>query len=156
MRDRIVGLFSDLSPQSPSLHATFGGRACPIHAPRSDRVKLYHDRQPPFSLRGIYVGPPARANAPSLLLLPPVLLTSTPPLRCLPSLDCESRSRTSCPILHPSVTMLTVRTCSGAGIGGLTCAIALAKFPDIEIVLYEAASQLCEVGAGVGIFPRMF
>lgn len=35
------------------------------------------------------------------------------------------------------------------------CALALSRCPDIEIEIYEAASQLAEVGAGFGIFPRM-
>ncbi|KAJ7031865.1 hypothetical protein C8F04DRAFT_1109318 [Mycena alexandri] len=48
---------------------------------------------------------------------------------------------------------LRVAIC-GAGIGGLTLAVALSQYPDIEVELYEAASTLAEVGAGVGIFPR--
>ncbi|RDB27667.1 Salicylate hydroxylase [Hypsizygus marmoreus] len=42
----------------------------------------------------------------------------------------------------------------GAGIGGLTAAVALSDFPDIEIEIYEGAAQLAEVGAGIGLFPR--
>ncbi|KAF8217130.1 salicylate hydroxylase [Mycena galopus ATCC 62051] len=42
----------------------------------------------------------------------------------------------------------------GAGIGGLTLAVALSQYPDIEVELYEAATTLTQVGAGVGIFPR--
>lgn len=42
----------------------------------------------------------------------------------------------------------------GAGIGGLILAVALSRYPDIEVIVYEAASKLAEVGAGVGIFPR--
>ncbi|KAJ7289283.1 hypothetical protein C8J57DRAFT_428970 [Mycena rebaudengoi] len=42
----------------------------------------------------------------------------------------------------------------GAGIGGLTLALALAQYPDIEVEIYEAASALAEIGAGIGIFPR--
>lgn len=44
---------------------------------------------------------------------------------------------------------------SGAGIGGLVCALALSRCPDIEVAVYEAASQFGEVGAGVSVFPRM-
>ncbi|CAK5267917.1 unnamed protein product [Mycena citricolor] len=43
---------------------------------------------------------------------------------------------------------------SGGGIGGLTLALALSRYPDIEVQIYEAAKSLSEVGAGVGIFPR--
>ncbi|KAG5727722.1 Salicylate hydroxylase [Termitomyces sp. T112] len=42
----------------------------------------------------------------------------------------------------------------GAGIGGLTAAAALSAYPDIDIEIYEAATQLTELGAGIGIFPR--
>ncbi|KAJ6513511.1 hypothetical protein DFH09DRAFT_1197196 [Mycena vulgaris] len=42
----------------------------------------------------------------------------------------------------------------GAGIGGLTLALALSQYPDIEVEVYEAATTLAEVGAGIGIFPR--
>ncbi|EEB95696.1 hypothetical protein MPER_05292, partial [Moniliophthora perniciosa FA553] len=48
---------------------------------------------------------------------------------------------------------LRVAIC-GAGIGGLTCALALSKFPDIEIDVYESAGKLAEIGAGIGLFPR--
>lgn len=48
---------------------------------------------------------------------------------------------------------LRVAIC-GAGIGGLTCALALAKYGDVQVDVYESASQLAEVGAGIGIFPR--
>lgn len=43
---------------------------------------------------------------------------------------------------------------SGGGIGGLCLAVALSKFPDIEISLYEAAQSFKEVGAGVMIWGR--
>ncbi|KAF9454477.1 FAD/NAD(P)-binding domain-containing protein [Macrolepiota fuliginosa MF-IS2] len=52
-----------------------------------------------------------------------------------------------------TTTRLRVGIC-GAGIGGLVLAVALSKYPDIEVTVYEAASKLAEVGAGVGIFPR--
>jgi 2-polyprenyl-6-methoxyphenol hydroxylase-like FAD-dependent oxidoreductase len=48
----------------------------------------------------------------------------------------------------------TKREHSGAGIGGLTLALALSQYPDIEVELYDAAATLAEVGAGIGIFPR--
>lgn len=47
----------------------------------------------------------------------------------------------------------------GGGIGGLSTAIALARIADIEVTVFEQASQLGDVGAGVGIAPngmRMF
>lgn len=43
---------------------------------------------------------------------------------------------------------------SGAGIGGLTFALALSRYTDIDIDIYESARALTEVGAGIGIFPR--
>ncbi|KAJ7736563.1 hypothetical protein DFH07DRAFT_99322 [Mycena maculata] len=48
---------------------------------------------------------------------------------------------------------LRVAIC-GAGIGGLTLALALSQYPDIDIEIYEASRTLAEVGAGIGIFPR--
>ncbi|KAJ6582241.1 salicylate hydroxylase [Mycena capillaripes] len=48
---------------------------------------------------------------------------------------------------------LRVAIC-GAGIGGLTLAVALSQYPDIDVELYDAAATLTEVGAGIGIFPR--
>ena len=41
----------------------------------------------------------------------------------------------------------------GAGIGGLTTAIALAK-KGIQVKIYERASEIKEVGAGVWIAPN--
>ncbi|KAF9017208.1 salicylate hydroxylase [Hymenopellis radicata] len=52
-----------------------------------------------------------------------------------------------------SAPRLRVAIC-GAGIGGLVCALALSRCPDIEVDVYEAASQFGEVGAGVSVFPR--
>ena len=53
---------------------------------------------------------------------------------------------------------LTTFTCSdsGGGVGGLTLAVALSKYPDIEVEVFEAAKQFTEIGAGVGIWPRAF
>ncbi|KAJ7625713.1 hypothetical protein FB45DRAFT_922131 [Roridomyces roridus] len=48
---------------------------------------------------------------------------------------------------------LKVAIC-GAGIGGLTLALALSQYPDIDVEVYEAATSLAEVGAGIGVFPR--
>jgi len=45
---------------------------------------------------------------------------------------------------------------SGGGVGGLTLAVTLSKYPDIEVEVFEAARQFTEVGAGVGIWPRAF
>jgi hypothetical protein len=45
---------------------------------------------------------------------------------------------------------------SGGGVGGLTLAVALSKYPDIEVEVFEAARQFTEIGAGVGIWPRAF
>ncbi|KAF9027712.1 FAD/NAD(P)-binding domain-containing protein [Hymenopellis radicata] len=42
----------------------------------------------------------------------------------------------------------------GGGIGGVTLALALSKYPDIRFDLYEAAGAFEEIGAGVGIFAR--
>ncbi|KAF7292584.1 hypothetical protein MIND_01155900 [Mycena indigotica] len=43
---------------------------------------------------------------------------------------------------------------SGAGIGGLTLALTLSQYPDIDVDLFEASKSLQEVGAGVAVFPR--
>ncbi|KII84074.1 hypothetical protein PLICRDRAFT_46407 [Plicaturopsis crispa FD-325 SS-3] len=42
----------------------------------------------------------------------------------------------------------------GAGVGGMVCALALARDPSIEVELYEATSRFGEIGAGIGIWPR--
>ncbi|PCH44584.1 salicylate hydroxylase [Wolfiporia cocos MD-104 SS10] len=47
----------------------------------------------------------------------------------------------------------TVAICGG-GVGGLTCAVALSRYPDIQVNIYEAASKFAEVGAGIGMWPR--
>jgi salicylate hydroxylase len=46
--------------------------------------------------------------------------------------------------------------CSGGGVGGLTLAVALSKYPDIQVELFEAAKSFTEVGAGIGLWPRAF
>lgn len=52
-----------------------------------------------------------------------------------------------------SGTRFRVAIC-GAGIGGLTTAVTLSRFPDIEVEIFEGAQQLAELGAGIGLFPR--
>jgi salicylate hydroxylase len=42
----------------------------------------------------------------------------------------------------------------GGGPGGLSTAIALAKIPNIDSTIYEQASVLREVGAGISIGPN--
>ncbi|KAH9847299.1 salicylate hydroxylase [Lenzites betulinus] len=42
----------------------------------------------------------------------------------------------------------------GGGVGGLTCAVALSRFNNIDVDIYEAASEFAEVGAGIGVWPR--
>ncbi|OAX37334.1 FAD/NAD(P)-binding domain-containing protein [Rhizopogon vinicolor AM-OR11-026] len=44
----------------------------------------------------------------------------------------------------------------GGGVGGLTLAVSLSRYPDIIVDVYEAAQSFREVGAGVGIWPRSF
>jgi len=52
-----------------------------------------------------------------------------------------------------SGTKFRVAIC-GAGIGGLTLAVALSRYPDIEVQIFEAAEKLAEIGAGLGLFSR--
>ncbi|KIK64011.1 hypothetical protein GYMLUDRAFT_71464 [Collybiopsis luxurians FD-317 M1] len=42
----------------------------------------------------------------------------------------------------------------GGGIGGLSHACALAKYPDISVNIYESAAKFSPFGAGLGIWPR--
>lgn len=42
----------------------------------------------------------------------------------------------------------------GGGIGGVCTAIALLKYPHIDVQVYEAASSFGEIGAGVSIGPN--
>ncbi|TCD68035.1 hypothetical protein EIP91_011646 [Steccherinum ochraceum] len=42
----------------------------------------------------------------------------------------------------------------GGGIGGLICALALSRYPDIQVDVYEAAREMAEIGAGIGLWPR--
>lgn len=34
--------------------------------------------------------------------------------------------------------------------------VALPKYPDIEVGVYEAAKEFDEVGAGIGVWPRVW
>lgn len=43
---------------------------------------------------------------------------------------------------------------SGGGIGGLCLAVALSRYPDIDVNVYEAAETFKEIGAGVMIWGR--
>ncbi|TFK95197.1 FAD/NAD(P)-binding domain-containing protein [Pterulicium gracile] len=45
---------------------------------------------------------------------------------------------------------------SGGGIGGLAFAVALGKYSDIDITIYESAPVFSEIGAGVGVWPRIW
>ena len=42
----------------------------------------------------------------------------------------------------------------GAGIAGLTAAIALSQHPHINITIYEAATELKEIGASIALGPN--
>lgn len=43
---------------------------------------------------------------------------------------------------------------AGAGIAGLTAAIALLKYPLIDVQIYEQASKLKEIGASIALGPN--
>jgi salicylate hydroxylase len=43
---------------------------------------------------------------------------------------------------------------SGGGIGGLCLAVALSRYPDIHVDVYEAAERFKEIGAGVMIWAK--
>jgi salicylate hydroxylase len=49
-----------------------------------------------------------------------------------------------------TVTPLRVAIC-GAGPGGLATAIALRRLSDVDVTLYDQATELREVGAGIRI-----
>ncbi|KAJ3801024.1 hypothetical protein GGU11DRAFT_741946 [Lentinula aff. detonsa] len=44
----------------------------------------------------------------------------------------------------------------GGGIGGLCAALALSRYDDIDVDVYESASSFSEVGVGIGIWPRVW
>ncbi|TFK32298.1 salicylate 1-monooxygenase [Crucibulum laeve] len=50
---------------------------------------------------------------------------------------------------------LKVVVCGG-GIGGLTFALALSKYPNVSVDIYEAASRFSPIGAGIGIWMRVW
>ncbi|KAL0954233.1 hypothetical protein HGRIS_005361 [Hohenbuehelia grisea] len=54
-----------------------------------------------------------------------------------------------------STKKLKVAICGG-GIGGLTCAVMLSRCADIDVEIYEAAAEFTEVGAGIGVWPRVW
>jgi salicylate hydroxylase len=39
-------------------------------------------------------------------------------------------------------------------VGGLTCAVALSKYPDVDVDVYEAAATFTANGPGVGVWLR--
>jgi salicylate hydroxylase len=53
--------------------------------------------------------------------------------------------------LEPSKLRIAI---AGAGIAGLTAAIALQKHPGIDVQLYERASKLEEIGASIALGPN--
>lgn len=44
----------------------------------------------------------------------------------------------------------------GGGIGGLTFGVAVGKYPEIEVDIYEASPEFEAFGAGIGIWPRVW
>jgi len=42
----------------------------------------------------------------------------------------------------------------GSGIAGLTAAIAVRKHPNIEVTLYDKATELKEIGASIALGPN--
>ncbi|KAH9939767.1 FAD/NAD-P-binding domain-containing protein, partial [Epithele typhae] len=45
----------------------------------------------------------------------------------------------------------------GAGLGGLLMALVIQKdCPDVEVTIYESHAELTEVGAGIGVWPRVW
>ncbi|KAK6380843.1 hypothetical protein LTS17_005044 [Exophiala oligosperma] len=56
--------------------------------------------------------------------------------------------------MHPNVQSLKI-CIVGAGMGGLTCALALARAGFNDITVYEMASNLGFVGAGIQMAPNM-
>ena len=59
-------------------------------------------------------------------------------------------------MVHRRLTTSFMHIDSGGGVGGLTLAVALSKYPDIEVEVFEAARHFTEIGAGVGIWRRGF
>lgn len=47
--------------------------------------------------------------------------------------------------------------CSGGGIGGLAFAVSLAKLDAaVDVDIYESTSKFGEIGAGMGMWPRVW
>lgn len=44
---------------------------------------------------------------------------------------------------------------AGAGIAGLSVAVALSRLPYIEVELFEQATELREIGASIAISPNV-
>ncbi|KAG2066961.1 hypothetical protein BDR04DRAFT_1105802 [Suillus decipiens] len=44
----------------------------------------------------------------------------------------------------------------GGGVSGLTLAVALSRYQDIAVDVYEATQSYREIGAGIGVWPRAF
>ncbi|KAF8066983.1 hypothetical protein FPV67DRAFT_1417597 [Lyophyllum atratum] len=42
----------------------------------------------------------------------------------------------------------------GGGVGGLTFAVAMSRYQDVEVNIFESASEFTPIGAGIGIWPR--
>lgn len=55
---------------------------------------------------------------------------------------------------YPLPCRLFLDPCSGGGVGGLVCAVALSRYPDIQVDVYESAGAFTEIGAGIGVWPR--
>ena len=79
------------------------------------------------------------------------------------------RLRTSKEIQHRNCVRWPNRVCiciahplnhavySGAGLGGLALALVLQKdCPDVQVDIYESNMELTEVGAGIGVWPRVW
>ncbi|KAJ7581793.1 hypothetical protein C8J56DRAFT_1006031 [Mycena floridula] len=67
----------------------------------------------------------------------------------------KHRRRTYAPLAHPlQKNLCNAFVISGGGIGGVTLAIALSRYPEIDFNLYESAAAFEEIGAAVGIFGR--
>ena len=72
----------------------------------------------------------------------------TLPSDTLPS-QCDTISSTTTTSSNPLRVAII-----GGGIGGLCTALALLKYPHIDVQVYEAAPTFGEIGAGVGIAPN--
>jgi salicylate hydroxylase len=77
----------------------------------------------------------------STFVLPTDRLTDRPPSLCQNTMG-------SLPSPPPDLLRVAI---VGAGPAGLGAAIALSKLPNIEVNIYEKATELSEVGAGIRI-----